>query len=396
MDGTRRIEFGRRRVAPRVAIVDAKLYVRTFLAETFEELGFIPSGFARAAELAPALNALPPDLVLIVVTGEAGVEDVLGVLAAGLFPGKVILLGAHSLPALAAMQRLGSELGLAMLPVLTTPFRTTDLTERLAGLLPAAAPPAITVDLVDALANDWIELHYQPKIDPRSLVLCGAEAVIRLRHPTWGIVAPDRFAPADGDPHFTALSDLVLTRAMADWRYFAADKMPVEVSIALPAAVLGDPGLLERVRRRLPDDPAFGRILVAIDGTEIAGDLADARETARRLARQNIGLSIGSAGGDWSSLLRLEGFPFAEIKVDRALVHGSAGDRLKRAGCATIIDLCRRLGVRALAGGVETRADFLAMREAGFDLVQGQLFGKPLKARKFARTLHLPTLPLPP
>ncbi len=64
----KRSTFGRRRVAPRVCVVDAKPYIRAFLAETFEGLGFIPEGCATAAEVAAALAAIPPDLVVIVVS----------------------------------------------------------------------------------------------------------------------------------------------------------------------------------------------------------------------------------------------------------------------------------------------------------------------------------------
>jgi len=113
-------------------------------------------------------------------------------------------------------------------PALTTPFQTRDLTTRLSGLFPAHARRSMQVDLVDALANDWLELHYQPKIDPRSLMLCGAQAVIQLRHPTWGLVSPASFIALDGDPHFVALSEFVLAKAMADWRYFRRRRYAVE------------------------------------------------------------------------------------------------------------------------------------------------------------------------
>ena len=79
-----------------------------------------------------------------------------------------------------------------------------------------------------------------------------------------------------------------------------------------------------------------------------------------------------------------------ELKVARHVINGCAQDRLKRALCGTILDIARRLGARTVAEGVETRADLNAVREIGFDLVQGFLFGKPMEARKFARTLRRP------
>ena len=82
----------------------------------------------------------------------------------------------------------------------------------------------------------------------------------------------------------------------------------------------------------------------------------------------------------------LETFPFAELKVDRQFVTGCANDRLKQTVCRGILVLARSYGVRVVAEGVETRADFVAASDMGFDLVQGFLFGKPMALRKFARS----------
>ena len=58
---------------------------------------------------------------------------------------------------------------LIMRPLLGTPFRKTELTQRIADLLPTAPPPPLPVDLIEAFGNNWLELWYQPKIDPRAL-----------------------------------------------------------------------------------------------------------------------------------------------------------------------------------------------------------------------------------
>jgi EAL domain-containing protein (putative c-di-GMP-specific phosphodiesterase class I) len=394
MDGTAAIgrrSFGLRRVAPRVTIVDRKPYVRTFLAETFEELGFIAECCSEAGDLFPSMNAVEPDLVVIIVfEDEEAARDVLKVLAAALFRGRIMIIGSRSAPATTGAQDHGEHLGLTMLPLLPTPFRTAELKRRVEPLLPTEAPPPLPVDFVEALDSNWLELWYHPKIDPRALRPLGVEALIRLRHPNWGIVPPAHFLPQQGDPHFRALSDFVVMKAMADWRYFAGCGAPVELAINLPAAVLTDPLVVERMRRQLPSDPAFHRLLVEVDSSELADDFTSIGETVRVLADYRIGVSIDNLGAECSSLLGLEGCPIAELKVARTVVQGCAENRLKRALCATILDTARRLGARTVAQGVETRADLAAVREIGFDLVQGFLFGKPMIARKLARVLRLP------
>jgi EAL domain-containing protein (putative c-di-GMP-specific phosphodiesterase class I) len=388
--GTGRRSFGRRRVAPRVTIIDRKPSVRTFLAETFEELGFIPECWSQASELFPALITVEPDLVVIVVSDDGeDAENVIKVLATSLFRGKVMLMGHSRGPAPLGVQQLAEQLGLAMLPGLATPFRTGELKERVADLLPDEAPPPLPVDFVEALGNNWLELWYQPKIDPRALTMRGVEALIRLRHPMWGIVPPANFLPEKGDPHFRALSDFVVLKAMADWTNFANEGLPMEISINLPPAVLMDANFVERMRRQLPSDPRFRQLIVEIDSSEVANGTSPAPEAVRALASKGIGISIDNLGAEGSSLLGL-GFPVTELKVARTVVQGCAENRLKRALCGTILDTARRLGARTVAQGVETRADLVAVREMGFDLVQGFLFGKPMAARKFARTLRRP------
>jgi EAL domain-containing protein (putative c-di-GMP-specific phosphodiesterase class I) len=394
--GLPRVEFGRRRIAPHACIVDSKAHVRTFLAESLEELGFIPRECSTPVEVAAALNAMMPDLVLIVVSsGPARGEDVLGTLAAGAFLGRVLLVGGRSSPMLAGLQREGERQGLAMLPVLATPFRARDLKERLLELLPAGERPRLPVDLVAALANNWLELWYQLRIDPRSLLPRGVEALIRLRHPTWGVGPPADFLPDPADPHMTALSEFVITRAIADWMHFTTESVPVEIAIGLPGAVLHDPQFVSRVHSKLPNHPAFSGLVLEINGAELFGTAARVDELARDLGRCNVGISIDNLGADCASLTGIRDFPFVEIKVDRSFVNGCANDRLKRAACGTILDTARRFGVRTVASGVETRADLLAARELGFDLVQGSLFGMPMEARRFARTLLRRSITLP-
>jgi EAL domain-containing protein (putative c-di-GMP-specific phosphodiesterase class I) len=387
METGRRVGFGRRRVAPRVRIFDRKPYVRIFQVETFEDLGFVAECWAHASEVLPSLDAVEPDLVVIIVPDDrGGVEEVLKLLAAGQFRRRVMLMGSRSTPAIVGAQRVGEQLGLTMLPILGTPFRTRELKERLGTLVPVAAPPPLPVDLIEALTNNWLELWYQPKIDPHALTAHSAEALIRVRHPNWGIVPPAHFLPAKGDPHFRVLSDFVVLRAIADWTQFAVDYMPIEIAINLPAAVLADPDFVRRMRRQVPSHPAFNRLIVEIDSSELIGDVPQ----VHGLGTAGIGVSIDNLGAECSSLVGLERLPVMELKVARHVVKGCAQDRLKRALCGTILDIARRLGARTVAEGVETRADLIAARELGFDLVQGFLFGKPAEARKFARTLRRP------
>jgi EAL domain-containing protein (putative c-di-GMP-specific phosphodiesterase class I) len=218
------------------------------------------------------------------------------------------------------------------------------------------------------------------------MVMRGVEALLRVRHPAWGIVPPAYFVPDDGDPQFHPVSDSVISRVVDDWHYFFAQHGPIETAINLPIAFLQDPESIGRLCKQLPDHTAFDGLIVEINGTEVVRNLSLAKEVARQLRSHKIAISIDALGAEWLSLTGLCNFPFVEIKVDRKLVTGCAEDRLKQSICRRILDLAGSYGARTVAEGVETWADFIAVREMGFDLVQGFLFAKPMTAEKFAQT----------
>jgi EAL domain-containing protein (putative c-di-GMP-specific phosphodiesterase class I) len=388
LEYSRPTTFGRRRMAPQVCIVDHKKHIRKFLGDALEEFGFITHECAHTGELFAAVHAVTPDLVVLGAAGTAtaAVEQIQALATEG-FANHVLLVGVRGSPVIAAVQELGEKLGLAMLPAIGTPYRNEDLHDRVGALVPREPPPSPPVDVAEALSAGWLELWYQAKIDARTLQLSGAEALVRMRHPSWGIVPPARFIPGDDDPHFKALSDFVITRAVADWTYFMEEYTPLRLAINLPVAFLEDPEAADRLRLQLPDHPAFSGLIVEINGDEVLRDLALAADIAHQLRFHNIGISIDDLGAEWSVLAHLKEFPFVELKADGKFVNGCAEERLKQAACRTLVDLAARFGAATVAEGVETRDDFQAVRDMGFDMVQGFLFHKPMPAQKFARTM---------
>ena len=379
------IPFGQRPVPPHVCVVDDKPHVRSFLAEALRDLGFIAHE-CSAAELDVTLTDVAPSLIVLGPLG--GEEDLVAQLdrLAG-FPGKVMLFGGRSAPALTRAHEHGERLGLTMLAPLGTPFREGDLGQILGGFLPIAPAPDIGVDVDEALNNGWFELWYQPKIDARSLTLQGAEALVRARHPTWGLVTPAYYIPADGDPYYHALSQWVIMHAMADWMRFAAGGRRIDISVNLPSPVLEDPDFIAHVFGKLPSGAADGGLLIA---TDCAGALADAavvRKAAAQLAFHRIGIALDAIGPEGATLVGRRDLPVVEMKVQHAFVCGCGQDRIREAVCAHLVAAARENGARAVAGGVASNADFMTLRALGFDLVQGPLFAKPMVADKFAHSV---------
>lgn len=376
--------FGRRRIAPRVCVADSKPHIRHFLREALEDLGFITSDCDRIDDLA-AIVADQDLFVLGLSSGGFVSKATLEALCRANYSGQVLVFGPPTSLMATAMLSIGDKLGLTMLPLLPTPFNDKDLRDRVAALQPKTAPPNPPVDVAEALHANWLELWYQPKIEVKSLTLSGAEALIRMRHPSWGIVPPARFIPDADDPHFGSLSAFVMTRAAEDWLHFIAEYGNVELAINLPAAFFQSPTAIQDLEQCMPRHPAFEGMIVEINGRDLAQQLPLVKRAARQLRMLNIGVSIDDIGADWPMLMEIDDFPFVEIKVAQNFVTGSTDNPLKQTMCRRILALADGFGARTVAKGVETRADFLSARDMGFDVIQGYFFAKPMEARKFAR-----------
>jgi EAL domain-containing protein (putative c-di-GMP-specific phosphodiesterase class I)/CheY-like chemotaxis protein len=380
------LQFGRRRIAPRVCVADNKPHIRAFLAETLEDLGFLTHQSGRASDLNAVLKTAELDLVVLgLLVPESDLARVLHVLSLSGYRGKVMLFGARASSPLLALHDLGERLGLAMLPPLLTPFRDSDLQDNLSDFLPISEAPSLPVDADEALGNKWLELWYQPKIDLHRMSLRAAEAQVRMRHPTWGIVAPDTFIQSENDPSFRGLSEFLIDRAMEDWVYFVGCRPPIELVIPLPINVFEDPEFVDRLCLRLPDHAALAKLTVEISSIDVSRDLALVKKAARRLETYNVALSIDDVMAE-TSWVDYGDFPIAELQVDQSFIHGCGNDRQKRAVCGKVVTIAERLGARTTAKGLDASADFHAVCDMGFDLGQGSLFAKAMNAHRFART----------
>ena len=382
--------FGHRKVMPRACVADSKKHLRTFLSEALEDLGFVTSECARASELAIALDTQQPDLVVLGVSVN-GVEvgEILEVLVRKSFTGQVLVIGQPDTIMVKAVKQIGDEYGIAMLPSLPTPFSAGTLRASLAALLPSEPAPSPAVDVAEALKAGWLELWYQQKINVRTLAPSGAEALVRMRHPAWGVVPPAYFVSDDKDPHYRALSEFVIGRAIEDWHYLLEQQGPVDLSINLPVSFLRDRDAVRHMCLEMPEHPAFAGLILEINCAEVIANLDLVIDVARQVRLHNIAIAIDNVGAEWPSLMGLQSFPFVELKVDQQFVTGCADNRLKQTVCRRIVELAQDNGARAIAQGVETRSDFLAAHGMGFDLVQGYLFSKPLGVKKFARSRPL-------
>jgi EAL domain-containing protein (putative c-di-GMP-specific phosphodiesterase class I) len=363
-----------------VCVLDAQQQMRTFVAGTLEELGFVTCECAHLAELPAVLVSRLPDVVVI-GSSAGGIEacEIMELLAADDFDGHVLVLGSRASPMVAAVREFGKRLGLRMLPLLATPFSREDVRDCIAALMPSELAAIYPANAREALAAVPLDLLYQPKIDTRTLALSGAEALMRPLH------SPAYISPND-TPCLGPVLELVIGQAISDCRYFAARYGDFEIAINLPIAFLQDPKAVKKLCQQIPDQSAFGGLIVEIDAAEAVRNLRPVKDVARLLRDRPVAVSIDNVGIEWPLLSELDEFPFVEIKVARQFVVGCAGDRRKQTMCRRIIDLADAVGARSVAEGVESRSDLVAVLEMGFSLAQGSLLAAPMSSPRSARS----------
>jgi diguanylate cyclase (GGDEF)-like protein len=240
---------------------------------------------------------------------------------------------------------------------------------------------AMLDQLAQALVQHQFELHYQPVMSVRGGDLHGMEALVRWRHPTLGLVTPERFVPlAEQSGLIVALGHWILTQAIADLaRWDAAGLPPLRLAINLSLAQFRDPALVERLEAALSlHQVAAARVELELTETVLMHDLDDAIAIMARLRGIGLGLAVDDFGTGYSSLSYLKRFPVQKLKIDKSFVRGVAQDEEAAAICRSVIALGHNLGLNLVAEGVEDRAELQWLRSHHCDYVQGFLISKPL------------------
>ncbi len=385
-----------------VYVLDDEPHVAAAVCHLLVASGFTPRQFSSVVPFLTDLKITPPELVVLdLALGESDAVEVIRHLQTLKYAGKVLLMSGRDEATLGEITQIGRRHGLLMLPPLKKPFRASDLKNRLATLsdwsgadvetrplvAEAGEPHGCAVDLGEALRNDWLELWYQPKIDLKSFMVCGAEALLRARHPEHGIILPKDLLPPSGDPLYHPLSKFVLQRSMADWRHFSDLGISLKLAVNMPVSVVNAPDFVSIIRHVVPSDPKFPGLMIEVTEDEIIRDPEWVREVATQLKLYNTWISIDDFGSAYASLSRLNELPCVEVKLDRSFVHHCAEDQLKHGLCQTVVDLAHRFRALACAEGVETTDDLRALIAMGCDTAQGYLFAKPMPVEPFTAML---------
>ncbi len=247
-----------------------------------------------------------------------------------------------------------------------------------------------------AIAGGLIRPHFQPKVDVRTGLLRGVEALARWHDERLGHIPPDRFIPvaeANGLIHGLTMSMLRQSAEQAaQWR---ARGFSPTVAVNLAPQLLDSADLVREIQAIVlgsglrPEDLVLEitESAVVSHATMPIGNLA-------RLRMLGYGLAIDDYGTGYSSMQQLARVPFTELKIDRSFVNGAHANESLRVMLRSAIEMATRLKLTTVAEGVESAEDWQLLRQANCEVAQGWFIGKALPGAELADWLRQHTLRL--
>lgn len=238
----------------------------------------------------------------------------------------------------------------------------------------------------EALAKEEFQVYLQPKYDPISGSLRGAEALIRWISPTDGFVSPGRFIPIfERNGFITRIDDYMISHVAAQQaKWIAEGKQVVPVSVNVSRAHFTQADLAEHIRD-LVDEYGIPHSVIEIELTESAffDDKGALLSTVNKLKSYGFEISMDDFGAGYSSLNSLKDLPLDVLKLDAEFFRGNNSDNRGEVVVSEAIKLAKNLDMRIVAEGVEKKeqVDFLAAN--GCDMIQGFYFAKPMPIADF-------------
>lgn len=338
-----------------------------------------------------ALLRLPPSLVIVdlEMPGMDGVEFIQQLQVRNLnFP--LIVASSRERALLASVETMVEALGMQLLGALQKPLNQEKILSALNSSnstlsLPHKDPtmPAVSeAELAAAIRNHEIIAYYQPKVDIRTGMLKGVEALARWIHPQLGIIPPNHFIPlaeSSGLIHELTLS--MLEQAMAQAALWNERGLSLKVAVNLSPLSLDIPSFVPKVADLLTRHALQAeQIVLEITESSVVANLGSALGTLARFRLKGFGLSIDDYGTGFSSMQQLARIPFTELKIDRSFVHGAHARQNLRVILQSALDMAKRLELVTVAEGIETIEDWRLLQESGCTIGQGYLIAKPMPA----------------
>jgi diguanylate cyclase (GGDEF)-like protein len=236
---------------------------------------------------------------------------------------------------------------------------------------------ALARDLEHAAQRQELFLNYQLQMSLNDGKICGAEALMRWKHPKLGMVSPAEFIPLAEETE--AIIDMGEWALRAACRDAAEGKIPGNIAVNLSPVQFGREGLAEMIDAILRETGLSPeRLEVEVTESTIMSDQSRGLHILRKLKAMGISVAMDDFGTGYSSLATLHAFPFDKIKLDQTFVKRLPNDAAAAAIVRTVLALGESLCMPVLAEGIETEAQWDFLAREGCAKGQGFLFARPV------------------
>ena len=239
-------------------------------------------------------------------------------------------------------------------------------------------------DLRDAIESDNLELLFQPVVDLGSNRIVGAEALTRWRHPLLGLLPAETLMGVAESAQMThRLGAHILGKALDVAGAWPPALAGLRLAVNVAAEDMEGPEFAERVLGLVKErgfDP--GRLTLEVTESGLMRDIEHAQRVLGHLRASGIAVAIDDFGTGYSSLAYLKSLPLDYIKIDKQLLGAGPDLDRDRVVVHGVIRMAHTLGLKAVAEGVETVAQRLALRQADCDFYQGFLCSPPVPSTR--------------
>jgi EAL domain-containing protein (putative c-di-GMP-specific phosphodiesterase class I)/CheY-like chemotaxis protein len=364
-----------------VLAIDDDEVLLDMIQKVARSTGFAVMGMADSTEFQAALSTRAPSVVLLdLQLADCDGVELLRVLADAGCRAQIILMSGYDARVLSMARKIGLSLGLEMADPLEKPFRLAELRQILQKIRGKNYYPDAAA-LREAIDKDRLELFFQPIVTLSTGRTIGFEALVRWRHPEFGIIMPDRFIGlAERENLITPLTDHVLELAagqIATWRKGGIEPF-VSVNVSATNIIASLPDDLIQLCSRYDIPPRALRL--ELTETAAMGNSALMSEVLTRVRLKGFQLAIDDFGTGYSSLVQLHRLPFSELKIDRSFVGEMAGSADASLIVGVIVNLAHGLHLEPIAEGIETEHTMNMLIGMGCKTGQGYFFSRPMPA----------------
>lgn len=245
------------------------------------------------------------------------------------------------------------------------------------------APSTIGPAITKAVRSGELELHYQPKLDCRTMQLCGAEALSRWTLPDGTLVPTDAFVEqAELAGGISELTLWGVSQALHDSQQMGLDVLGGPLFVNLSGKLITS-GFTASLIDLIGQNSAY--IGLEITETAVIANPEEALRCLHQLRAQGIALAIDDYGVGVSSLSYLKQIPATELKIDKQFIQGMTRSNRDPLIVRSTIDLCHGLGMKVTAEGVEDAMTASLLRVMGCDNIQGYFVSKAINLSELAR-----------